>query len=248
MNSALVHLHLSHPFVQRVLGRFLAQGYSAHDLSRVTLVKNPRDSLVRVVAFGRLCLYGAGAARLHDRLLSVAARWVEGREDEIQPFAEEADRNAVLLLEEVLAGSPSLDGVPEPIRRRVLAAAPTLFARLWKRIRDDADEEAHRATRALADRGREEADALRKILWAQRADVQRSVARLSQTAFDFSESADGRAQQRQLDRDLSHLRARYESIGREIELEPPQIEALYEVALQRLEPVGLVVLWPETRL
>ncbi|MCA9607819.1 MAG: hypothetical protein KC619_19555, partial [Myxococcales bacterium] len=248
MNSALVHLHLSHPFVQRVLGRFLAQGYSAHDLSRVTVVKNPRDALVRVIAFGRLCLYGTGATRLHDRLLSVAGRWVDGREDEIQPFADEADKNAILLLEDVLAKSPSLDGIPDAIQQRVLAAAPTLFARLWRRIRDDADEEAHRATRELGQRGREEAEALRKILWAQRADVQRSVARLSQTAFDFGESAEGRLQERQIQRDLEHLRRRYDGIGREMEREPAQIEALYQVALQRLEPVGMVVLWPETRL
>jgi hypothetical protein len=37
------------------------------------------------------------------------------------------------------------------------------------------------------------------------------------------------------------------SIQLELELEPPQIEALYKVALRRLEPVGMVVLWPETR-
>jgi len=248
MNDALVHLHLSHPFVQRVLGRFLAQGYSAHDLSRVTIVKSSRDALVRVIAFGRLCLYGAGAARLHDRLLSVAARWVEGKEDETAPFADDADRRAIELLDEVLAGSPSLDGVPSAVQAKVLSAAPTLFARLWQRIRDDADEEAHRATRELADRGREEANALRKILLAQRNDVQRSVARLSQTTFDFGESAGDRAQQRQLERDLTHLHARYDSIGREMKTEPAQIESLYEVALTRLEPVGLVVLWPETRL
>ena len=37
------------------------------------------------------------------------------------------------------------------------------------------------------------------------------------------------------------------SIEEEIESEPRQIEALYKVALRRLEPVGLVFLWPETR-
>ena len=94
-------------------------------------------------------------------------------------------------------------------------------------------------------RGRE---ALRKILWAQRADVQRSVARLSQTSFDFGEGAEGKRQERQLQKDIEHLHKRYASIGREMEREPKQIEGLYEVALKRLEPVGLVVLWPETRL
>ncbi|MCZ7679812.1 MAG: hypothetical protein M5U28_14035 [Sandaracinaceae bacterium] len=248
MNDAQVHLHLSHPFVQRVLGRFLAQGYSAHDLSRVTIVKNPRDPLVRVIAFGRLCLYGAGAARLHDRLLSVSARWIEGREQEIQPFADEADRNALLLLEDVLADSPSLEGIPQTIRDRVLAAAPTLFSRLWTAVRAEADEEALRATRELEARGRAEAQALRNLLFAQRQDVQRSVARLKQTQFDFGETESDRVQERQLQRDLAHLQARYVAIAKEASTEPAQIEALYEVALRRLEPVGLVVLWPETRL
>src|ERR1019366_1472525 len=53
MNSGLSHLHLQHPVVQRVLGRFLSQGYSAHDLSRVTVVRTRHDALVRVIAFGR---------------------------------------------------------------------------------------------------------------------------------------------------------------------------------------------------
>ena len=248
MNSSLVHLHLSHPFVQRVLGRFIAQGYSAHDLSRVTVLKNPRDNLVRVIAFGRLCLYGQGAARLHDRLLSAAGRWIEGQEHELTPFGDEADRKAIDLLEDVLTQSPSLDPIPATIRQKVLAAAPVLFDRLWRRIRDDADEEAHRATRELTERGHEEAGALRKLLWDQRNDVQNSVARLQQTTFDFGESQSGRAQERQVQRDLEHLKNRYQTIGREMEREPATIEALYEVALKRLDPVGLVILWPETRL
>lgn len=71
MNSALVRLHLQHPFVQRIFGRFLAQGFSAHDLSRVPIVRNRHDALVWVIAFGRVSLFGAGAARLHDELVSV---------------------------------------------------------------------------------------------------------------------------------------------------------------------------------
>ncbi len=64
LSSPLVHLHLQHPFVQRILCRFLAQGFWAHDLSRVTVVKSRRDSMARVIVFGRLTLFGAGAVRL----------------------------------------------------------------------------------------------------------------------------------------------------------------------------------------
>ncbi len=98
MNSAAAQLHLSHPFVKRILSRFLSQGYSAHDLNRVTIVRS-RDSLVRVIAFGRLSLFGRGATRLHDQLVSVAARWVETSDEPLKPFAEEADRRALDSLE-----------------------------------------------------------------------------------------------------------------------------------------------------
>jgi superfamily II DNA/RNA helicase len=43
-------LHLAHPVVKRILDRFLAQGFSAHDLSRVSAVIAPDESVIRVVA------------------------------------------------------------------------------------------------------------------------------------------------------------------------------------------------------
>lgn len=245
MSTGEVHLHLSHPFVQRVLGRFLAQGYSAHDLSRVTIVKST-DHLTRVIAFGRLCLYGQGAARLHDCLISVAGQWKQGQERDIKPFADEADRKAIDMVERVLAGSPSL-GVSEVVRKKVLGAAPMLFEQLWKRVAADADAEAHRATEELKKRGREEADALRKILLDQRNDVQRSIAELSQTTLDFGTGESDQKQKRQRERDLKHLKKRHESLRLEREREPRLLETLYGVVLKRLEPVGLIVLWPESR-
>ena len=37
---------------RRLLARFLSQGYSAHDLARVTVLRNPKDSVPRVIALG----------------------------------------------------------------------------------------------------------------------------------------------------------------------------------------------------
>jgi hypothetical protein len=73
MGEDRVHLHLEHPFVQRILSRFLAQGFGAQDLSRVTVVPDDRSHEARAIAFGRLSLFGPGAARLHDALIAVAA-------------------------------------------------------------------------------------------------------------------------------------------------------------------------------
>lgn len=245
MNSELSHVHLSHPFVQRVLGRFLSQGFSAHDLSRITVVRTRHDALARVIAFGRLSLFGAGAARLHDQLVSVAARWIEGKEGELKPFAEDADRKAIELLEQVLAESPSLEAVSATVQRKLLAAAPQAFASLWKHIRDEADALAHEAERKLVQRGQEEADALKGILTAQRASIIAEIERRSQLTFDDLKF--DKREQEQFKKEQVFLGDRLVAIQQEIDREPKQIQAVYKVALRRLEPVGLVFLWPETR-
>jgi hypothetical protein len=245
MNDALVHLHLQHPLVQRILGRFLAQGYGAHDLSRVTVVRTRHDALVRVIAFGRLSLFGPGAVRLHDQLLSVAARWVEGSDDALRPFADDADRKAIELLEQVLTEAPTLDVVGSATQTRVVAAAPTLFRDLWSHIRDEADAVAKGALDKLTARARQESDALRGILERQRLAIIGEIEARAQLALDFTEAE--KAQRDQFEADKRYMDDRLVAIQREIETEPQQIEALYRVALHRLEPVGLVVLWPETR-
>ncbi|MGF1467082.1 MAG: DISARM system SNF2-like helicase DrmD [Sandaracinaceae bacterium] len=245
MNSALVHVHLQHPFVQRILSRFLAQGFSAHDLSRVTVVRTRHDNLVRVIAFGRLSLFGPGAARLHDQLIRVAARWVDGSEDPLRPFAEAADQKAVDMLEQILSESPTLEGVSDALQARVVEAAPRLFADLWPHIRDEADATAKDAADKLQRRAQEESEALREILSHQRMAIIREIEDRTQLLLDFTDSE--KAQRDQFEQDKRFMEDRLVSIQREIETEPREIEKLYEVVLHRLEPVGLVVLWPETR-
>ena len=61
LDDGVVHLHLEHRVVQRLLGRFIAQGFVYHDLCRACLAQIT-DAIPRVILLGRLCLYGAGAA------------------------------------------------------------------------------------------------------------------------------------------------------------------------------------------
>ncbi|MCD6497575.1 MAG: DISARM system SNF2-like helicase DrmD [Deltaproteobacteria bacterium] len=245
MNSRLVHLHLEHPFVQRILSRFRAQGYSMHDLSRVTVLQNRHDALVRVVAFGRLSLFGPGATRLHDQLVSVAARWIEGSDAPLRPFAEQADRKAAEMIEELLSEAPSLDGVSPIVQAKLQAAAPDVFAQLWPYIRDEADSLAHDAEIKLRARAREEADALRRILESQKRGISQEMANAEQLAIQFTDAE--KEQRKTLEANLAYWRERLAHIDDEIESEPPQLQTLYDVVLRRLEPVGFVFLWPEVR-
>jgi hypothetical protein len=219
MNSAAAQLHLSHPFVKRILSRFLSQGYSAHDLSRVTIVRS-RDSLIRVIAFGRLSLFGRGASRLHDQLVSVAARWVETSDEPLKPFAEAADRRALESLEQVLAESPTLDGISSTARQTVIEAAPTLFGQLWPFVEAEADARAQEALLDLERRGLEEADQLEEILRRQRNAIEEELdLKVGQTAaFQFEDLT--RAEQRQAEADRAYMKQRLQAIEHEIQEEP----------------------------
>ena len=246
MNAACVHLHLQHPFVQRILSRFVAEGFSAFDLSRVTVVRNPHDSLVRVIAFGRLSLFGPSATRLHDQLVSVAAPWFDGGgETHLKPFSGKDDRKVIDQLEQLLAASPKLDGITETVRARLQAGAASDFTALFAHIKSEADALAHDAAQALTARGSEEGEALRQILTRQKKKI---LEVLDGQQMDLFGSAPAPATEKeQREQDKKHMQRRLAAIDDELVKEPALIEDIYRVVLHRLEPVGLVYLWPETR-
>lgn len=100
----VVHLHLEHPVVKRLLGRFVAQGFVYEDLSRACFAQL-NDIIPRIILLGRLCLYGTGAARLYEELIAVAARWIDPgrRKTPLSPYGREAEGNTLELLEKALA-------------------------------------------------------------------------------------------------------------------------------------------------
>ncbi|MES1244266.1 MAG: DISARM system SNF2-like helicase DrmD [Acidobacteriota bacterium] len=253
LDGSRVHLHLQHPFVQRLLSRFLAQGYGAHDLSRVTAVRDPYGAQVVVLVFGRLSLFGAGAARLHDQLVAVAAPWFEaGGPDHLQPFEGAAEEKALERLNRILRelppdGDPH-GGVSERVRDRLRASARADFATLWPHVEAEADALVHEAERKLAERGAAESDALKGILRNQRLAIQKALAKLPQLTLAFAPTEPKAQQQvRQIEQDRDHMEGRLLAIDREIESEPAAIQDLYKVVLTRREPVGMVYLWPEAR-
>ncbi len=233
-------LHLAHPLVKRILDRFLAQGFGAHDLSRVTAVVAPDESVTRVIAYARLTLFGAGAARLHDQLVPIAAAW-SGSAGDIKPYKDRATAVAAIAsTERLLAAAGKLPNAT--IRKRIQENAPDLFRALWPHLEAEADALGAEARQGLIQRARREADDLRTLLARQRTAIDKADKRLRQ--HDLFNLED-KEQKRQVDLDLKHLERRRGDLAKELETEPAAIEALYEVRMQRLTPVGLVVAWPE---
>ena len=241
LDDEFVHLHLEHRVARRLLGRFLSQGFVHDDLSRACCAQT-RDPVPRVVLLGRLSAWGDGAARLHDEVIALAARWVEpdARKGPLRPYAETAEERTLALLEESLLAS-ALVPVPESTRSRLLATSSRDLEDLLPALRERGEETLRRVAERLADRGRREADELRAVLLAQKARIEAERAKHADPQLELGFADD---EKRQLAADRRHQERRLAELEKELTSEPDRIRRSFEVRATRLEPVGLAYLWP----
>jgi len=248
LDADVVHLHLEQRVVQRLLGRFMAQGFVHHDLSRACLAQ-ATDSIPRVILLGRLCLYGTGAARLHEELIPVTARWIdpEIRKEPLAPYAKDSEAKTMALLDESLLKGQGIKLTPKVIQN-LQAAAPRDIRELLEHLETRGQEYAEDAIKKLAARGEAEAKAMRDILETQQKHIADTVKRIEklnpdQLRLDFGDDED---ELLQLDANRRYWSKRLEQIREELKTEPQRIQEVYSVVAQRVEPVGLVYLWPVT--
>jgi superfamily II DNA or RNA helicase len=245
MTEEVVHLHLEQRVAQRLLARFRAQGFIHHDLSRAC-VTHVADSIPRVVLLGRLSVYGARAERLHEQLMPVAARWIDPdrRDGPLTVYARDAEARSLELLDGALA-HPAPRQPAEQIARRLLESASRdvedLLPQLEARALDLVDE----AERRLRERGERERRDLRETLERQRDRVREELGRHSeqfkQLTLDFDVE-----ERRQVEANMRSWERRLEQFDSELDTEPARVAAFYGVRARRVEPVGLVYLWPDT--
>ncbi len=246
MEGDVVHLHLEHRVVRRLLGRFTAQGFVHHDLSRACLAQTS-DAIPRVILLGRLCLYGPHAARLHEEIIAVAARWTDPaiRKGELKVYGRDAEEKTLDLLEDSLLRSDS-DLLPEKIRQTLQSSAGRDVTELLPSLTERGEELAEEACRKLADRGAQEAESMRKILEDQKKRVVETAKRYQDPQILMEFDRADIEERRQLESNRRHWEKRLAAIDREMEIEPARIREVYEVKARRIEPVGLAYLWPVT--
>jgi hypothetical protein len=239
-----VHLHLEQRVAQRLLSRFRAQGFVHHDLSRACLAQ-VGDAIPRVVLLGRLSLYGSGAERLHEVVVSVTARWVEPaqRKGKLQAYAREAEEKTLDLLERSLGNGVHAPG--KAVQQRLLATAARDVEELLPQLAPRAEELAASAAELLRRRGAQEAKSLRETLEKQHERVHQELVR-HEGAFDQLTLGFGDEERRELEGNMRAWRTRLDQFHKDLEAEPPRVQQFYEVRATRIEPVGLVYLWPES--
>ncbi len=138
----------------------------------------------------------------------------------------------------------------EQTRPNSHAGMPSLFAEgidndteLLPHLGKRGREFAEGARLSLAKRAEQEATAMRTILEAQKTRVAETATKYKdpQLLLDFDDD-----EQRQLESNKRHWDKRLHAIDQELATEPVRIRSIYEVKAQRIEPIGLVYLWPVT--
>jgi SNF2 family DNA or RNA helicase len=244
MTNEVVQLHLQHRIVQRLLGRFLSQGFVHYDLSR-TCVAQTNDAIPRVLLLGRLSLYGPNAARLHQEMLTISARWIEPsiRSTPLSPYSRAAEEKALNILDQSLSKGGGR-GIPEPVLKQLQSAVAQDIGELLAHLEQRGEEARHQAQEKLAERGRVEAEAIIKVLEDQRERVAATL-----TSRDIDQlllKLDDVAERKQLEANRRYWQRWLEDVEDNLQREPARIRDSYRITSHRIEPVGLAYLWPAT--
>ena len=131
------------------------------------------------------------------------------------------------------------------IQQKLLDAALRDIDELLPQLEPRAEELAQVAIQRLRERGEQEERDLREILERQRKRVVEEIAKYKekyeQLALDLNDE-----DRRQLEMNMRYWPTRLQQFDRDLEHEPQRVRDFYEIRAQRVEPIGLVYLWPET--
>lgn len=157
----------------------------------------------------------------------------------MRPLPEGEKRDVLQILEDSLAN------------RRLQEVSPTLVERLKKHTARDvedllshlerrATELTERAKRKLEQRGEKEAAEMKILLEEQRDRILKQFRQYETQQLSLFNPEE----LRQIDADRRHWEVRIVQLESEILSEPERIQQTYQVKAERIEPVGIIYLWP----
>ncbi len=238
LDAEVTHLHLEHRIVQRLLGRFRSQGFLYHDLARASAVLVD-EAEPKVVLLGRLGLYGENASRLHEEVILVAAPWSapEARKGKLRVLGMD---HHDAILRQMDDGFARAEAPHEGLRRALSASAERDVEELLPALTSRSDATGKRAEEDLAKRAAKEGADIHKVLQTQLARIRKHHDNPQQ------ELAFNELERRQSAAERNFWSDRLRSIEAELVSEPQRIANTYAVRARRLDPLGLVYLWPRT--
>lgn len=188
-------------------------------------------------------MYGAGAARLHEEMLTVTAHWIEParRADGLKPFARDAEARALEMLEGALRPD-SMPAVSESIKTQLAASIATDVAELLPHLNERGEEARKDAQAALDERGHIEAGEIRRILEEQKKRVLAELGKSIDTQLSLFDTAEER---RQYESNRRYWQRWIENVDDDLAREPGRILDFYRTSSYRIEPIGIAYLVPQ---
>lgn len=234
----VVQVHLEHRLVRRLLSRFLSQGFQSK-LSRVSVIYGP-GAQPRVVLMGRLAVFGAGAARLHEEVIPVTAIWTEAERDRkpLRPLGDSGEEKTLNQLEAALRDAREAPGAAVA---RIQALVARDIAELVPTLEKIAGDRLKTVEGQLEKRGEEEARSLSALLEQQQSRIAKAAKEFDPNQLTLDLVPEER---RERNADRRHWQGRLTRLERDLREEPRRLRSSYQVRAHRLEPVGLVYLWP----
>lgn len=242
IDDSVVQLHLQHRVAQRLLGRFLAQGFIHHDLSRACIAQST-DNIPRVVLLGRLSLYGPGASRLHEELLTVTARWIapSARGGDLKPYARDGEGRTLELLTAALKPGAQR-GLGGAQSHPYLDALPHDMEELLAHLQERGDAARADAEAKLTERGEAESREMRRILEDQKKRIEAELGKSAESQLSLFTTDD---EKRTYESNRRYWQRWIENVEGDLDREPARIINFYRVNSARIEPLGIVYLIPE---
>jgi len=198
------------------------------------------------VLTSRLSLYGAAAARLHEEVIPITAVWTEADRGQ-KPLRALGEMGGLTTLNQLEDAFRTATPAPPAAMARIQPLIHQDIADLRPALERIAAERREEAEALLAKRGADEAKALAELLAGQIARI-RKAAEISEkedpNQFALPGVLDEERRERALDR--KHWARKLADLERQLAEEPERIRRFYTVQAARLEPVGLVYLWPQT--
>ena len=244
----VVQVHLEHKLIKRLLGPFISQGFQ-EGLDRVAAITSD-VAQPRVVLIGRLALFGIQARRLHEEMITIAAPWHDRdrHAEPLKPYGETGEETTL----ERLNAALRVGHVPnDRVLHRFQSTAEDDVAQLRKAMETRARAARGYAEKQLKENGQREATAIEGLLRRQVKRVEEAVAayippQLSLDLRTDEERVQDEKERRQREADRATWDEKLARLRHDAEEEPKRVIKSYQIHAERLEPVGLVYLWPRT--
>ena len=175
--------------------------------------------------------------------MPVTARWTEPsqRRGPLTPYSRTAEQETLGSLQRALDEAGQYP-ISEQVQSRVAASAQQDIADLLPHLESRAEDLLERATSLLSQRGESESKGMIELLESQQGRIHEALGTEGlQLTLGFDED-----EIRQYQADRRAWERRLEEIQKELVEEPRRIRESYTAQARRIDPIGVVYLWPRT--